>query len=114
MPIHINPKLSAKPASTAQLPSAILQSDHAHAAMHDDPGFSTGSSLLDPSVLPDSSPPAAPPVSPVLGEKILHDQRDATLASIARMLGRRGATEGALMGVLSSINNSMCEPPLNE
>src|SRR5437016_7013627 len=97
MPIHINPKPFAKPASDAQLPSAILASDQAHAAMHDDPGFSTESSLVDPSVLPDSCAVAEPSLPPVSGEKILHDQRDATLVSIAGMLGQRGLAEGALM-----------------
>src|SRR5438105_8758128 len=116
MPIHLNNKLSAKPAGDVSLPKVVSHSPHE--AQHANAGssfqFSVVSNHADTSapICTDSFPAGQSSVSPVLGEKLLHDERQATLLSIAVTLRRRGTPEDALVGVLCLINNAICEPIL--
>jgi hypothetical protein len=50
--------------------------------------------------------------APAVGEAIPEGQRDATLASIAGTMRRRGLTEPELLAALQEVNARRCRPPL--
>ncbi len=59
--------------------------------------------------------PLAKPTTNGHGPRIINDgQRDATLASLAGTMRRRGMVEGAILAALIEVNDLQCEPPLPE
>lgn len=104
--------------TTGWPPGCDIRGDHGNiiAPVGEGRGWAPGMSPLDiePAPLPaallrDRSQTApAPPVA----DRVLEGSRNATLASLAGSMRRRGASEAAIMAALVEENRTRCHPPL--